>query len=81
MREHEPDLLDGLSIRTYSCLKLAGITSAGDLSKLTLEELKKIRNLGMKSYNEILDYMQSQGYTVEGGRFKKAACGPDYCDL
>ena len=81
MREHEPDLLDGLSIRTYSCLKLAGITSAGDLSKMTLEEIKKIRNLGMKSYNEIISYMQEQGYNAEGGRFTKAACGPDYCDL
>ena len=81
MREHEPDLLDGLSIRTYSCLKLAGIGSVKDIAELTFDDLMKMRNLGRKSLGEIISYMQEQGYNVEGGRFKKAACGPDYCDL
>jgi hypothetical protein len=36
----------------------------------------------MKSYNEIVGFMVTHGYTIsEDGRFVKAGCGPDYCEL
>ena len=79
--------LDGLTIRTYSCLKLAGINTIEDIKKMTLDDLKKVRNLGRRSYNEILAFMWLHGYGEEDGRFVKVnifediVCGPDYCQI
>ena len=41
------------SVRTYNCLKRAGIDSVEKLRDLSFGELKRIRNLGMKSIEEI----------------------------
>ena len=71
-----------LTIRTCSCLQLAGIYTIEDIAGKTLDDLKKVRNLGMKSYNEIVTFMVTHGYEIsEDGRFVKFACGPDYCEL
>jgi len=70
-----------LTIRTCSCLQLAGIYTIEDIAGKTLEDLKKVRNLGMKGYMEILSCMEENGYTVEDGRFVKSGCGPDYCEI
>ncbi len=43
------------SVRSYNCLKRAGIDTLGDLTQLTLSELIRIRNLGKKSYEEIVE--------------------------
>ena len=42
-----------LSVRTYNCLKRAGINSVGQLRSLSDEDLRKIRNLGRKGVDEI----------------------------
>ena len=42
-----------LSIRSYNCLKRAGIDSVETLQTLSEEELLHIKNLGRKSFNEI----------------------------
>ena len=41
------------SIRTYNCLKRAGINTVGELRKKTYEDLTHIRNLGRKCIDEI----------------------------
>ena len=51
----------GLSIRSYNCLKRAGIHTIGDLSNFTSKDLKRIRNLGFKSYTEITEMMEFYG--------------------
>ena len=73
--------MDGLSLRTYSCLQLAGIYTIEDIAGKTLDELKRVRNLGMKGYLEIISFMEANGYRVEEERFVKSGCGPDFCEL
>ena len=50
-----------LTVRAYNCLKRAGINTIGDLRKMTLEEIKQIRNLGNKSLDEIVQKMTDLG--------------------
>jgi transcriptional regulator with XRE-family HTH domain len=47
------DILD-LSVRSYNCLKRAGIETLGQLRACDIEELMNMRNLGRKSLEEIL---------------------------
>ncbi|KXG75696.1 DNA-directed RNA polymerase subunit alpha [Fervidicola ferrireducens] len=42
-----------LSVRSYNCLKRAGINTIGELIQKTPEEIMKVRNLGKKSLEEI----------------------------
>ncbi len=42
-----------LSVRSYNCLKRAGINTVGELVSRTEEELLKVRNLGKKSFEEV----------------------------
>ncbi|WP_407313232.1 DNA-directed RNA polymerase subunit alpha [Desulfosporosinus sp. SB140] len=42
-----------LSIRSYNCLKRAGISSVKDITQKTKEEMFKVRNLGLKSLEEV----------------------------
>ena len=51
----------GLSVRTYNCLKRAGIKTLGDILLLTQERLMKIRNLGRKSWEEVLAKLAEYG--------------------
>ena len=48
-----------LSVRAFNCLKRANIHTIGDLTGKTEDELGKIRNLGKKSVEEILEKLQS----------------------
>ena len=43
-----------LSVRSYNCLKRAGINSVAELINKTPEDLMKVRNLGRKSLDEVL---------------------------
>ena len=49
----EIDELD-LSVRGYSCLKRAGLNTLGDICALSLDELANVRNLGEKTFDEIV---------------------------
>ncbi len=42
-----------LSVRSYNCLKRAGINTVEELCSKTPEEMKKVRNLGQKSLDEV----------------------------
>lgn len=50
-----------LSVRTYNCLKRAGITTTEELCNKTAEEIMIVRNLGRKCLDEILSAMKSHG--------------------
>ena len=42
-----------LSVRSNNCLRRAGINTVGDLVNKSEDDLKKVRNLGTKSLDEI----------------------------
>ena len=44
-----------LSVRSFNCLKRAGINTVGDLLALSEEEIRNIRNMGAKCANEVLE--------------------------
>ncbi|MDR2166587.1 MAG: DNA-directed RNA polymerase subunit alpha [Clostridiales bacterium] len=50
-----------LSVRSYNCLKRAGINTVEDLVSKTEEEMIKVRNLGRKSLEEVLNRLQDFG--------------------
>jgi DNA-directed RNA polymerase subunit alpha len=50
-----------LSVRSYNCLKRAGINTVEDLTNKTEEDMMKVRNLGRKSLEEVLHKMASLG--------------------
>ncbi|MBR0101982.1 MAG: DNA-directed RNA polymerase subunit alpha [Selenomonadaceae bacterium] len=50
-----------LSVRSSNCLKRAGINTVAELVDKTEEEMKKFRNLGSKSLEEIKNKMQQLG--------------------
>lgn len=52
------------SIRSYNCLKRAGVESVGDLVNLTEEQLMKVRNLGRRSYDEIMAKITKFGLSL-----------------
>ena len=54
-----------LTVRSYNCLKLEGVDTIGQLATMTEEELMNIRNLGMKSVDEIRSKLIEYGYTLE----------------
>ena len=47
-----------LSVRSYNCLKRAGINTVEDLTNKTEEDMMKVRNLGRKSLEEVLQKLQ-----------------------
>ena len=50
-----------LSVRSYNCLKRAGINFVEDLANKTEEDMMKVRNLGRKSLEEVLNKMKELG--------------------
>ena len=53
-----------LTVRSYNCLKRAGINTLGDLIKMTPEQLVNVRNLGKKSLDEIMQKLADLGYPL-----------------
>lgn len=53
-----------LSVRSFNCLKRAGINTVGDLVKMTESEMIKVRNLGRKSLEEVLYKLDSLGLSL-----------------
>jgi len=53
-----------LSVRSYNCLKRAGINSVEDLVNKTEEEMIKVRNLGRKSLEEVLKRLEDFGLAL-----------------
>ena len=63
MMEMSIEELD-LSVRSYNCLKRAGINSVNDLANKTEEDMMKVRNLGRKSLEEVLNKMADLGLAL-----------------
>lgn len=51
-----------LSVRSYNCLKRAGINTVGELVRKTEEEMMKVRNLGKKSLEEVEQKLDELGF-------------------
>lgn len=54
-----------LSVRSYNCLKRAGIFTVEDLTNKTESHLMKVRNLGRKSLEEVINKVKSLGLTFK----------------
>lgn len=54
-----------LSVRSYNCLKRAGINIVEDLACKTEEEMMKVRNLGKKSLEEVLNKIAELGLSLK----------------
>lgn len=53
-----------LSVRSYNCLKRAGINTVEELTNRTEEEMMKVRNLGRKSLEEVFNKLQELGLSL-----------------
>ena len=53
-----------LSVRSYNCLKRAGINKISDMNGFTVNQFMKVRNLGRKSIVEIADKLKEYGIEV-----------------
>ena len=55
------------SVRTYNCLKRANINTLGDLAVRSEDEMMKVRNLGKKSLEEVMQKLQDLGFALFKG--------------
>ena len=53
-----------LSVRSFNCLKRAGINTVEDLISKSEEDMMKVRNLGRKSLEEVMQKLQSLGFSL-----------------
>ncbi len=54
-----------LSVRSFNCLKRAGINTVEDLTNKSEEDMMKVRNLGRKSLEEVIAKLQSFGFSLK----------------
>ncbi len=54
-----------LSVRSYNCLKRANIHTVEDLTKKTEDDMLKVRNLGRKSLEEVIQKLESYGLSLK----------------
>ena len=54
-----------LSVRSYNCLKRAGINTVEELCNKTSEDMMKVRNLGRKSLEEVLAKLKDLGLSLK----------------
>jgi DNA-directed RNA polymerase subunit alpha len=50
-----------LSVRSFNCLKRAGINTVEELTQRTEEDMMKVRNLGKKSLEEVQQKLEALG--------------------
>lgn len=53
------------SVRTYNCLKRANINTVEDLIEKTYEEMIKVKNLGKKNLDEIINKLAILGLNLK----------------
>ena len=53
-----------LSVRSFNCLKRAGINTVDDLISKSEDDMMKVRNLGRKSLDEVVQKLNSLGYDL-----------------
>ena len=54
-----------MSVRSFNCLKRAGIDTVEDLTNRTEEDMIKVRNLGKKSLDEVIQKLHSLGLDLK----------------
>ena len=54
-----------LSVRSFNCLKRAGINTVEDLINKSEEDMMKVRNLGRKSLEEVVHKLDSLGFSLK----------------
>jgi DNA-directed RNA polymerase subunit alpha len=54
-----------LGVRSYNCLKRAGVQTVGDLVRKSRSELNAIPNFGSKSIEEVIETLQSRGLDLQ----------------
>ena len=54
-----------MSVRSFNCLKRAGINTVEDLICKTEEDMIKVRNLGKKSLEEVIQKLHSLGLDLK----------------
>ena len=54
-----------LSVRSFNCLKRAGINTVEDLTNKSEEDMMKVRNLGRKSLEEVIAKLDSFGFSLK----------------
>jgi DNA-directed RNA polymerase subunit alpha len=54
----------GLSARSFNCLDRSSIKLIGEIALMSQNDLKNVKNLGKKSYDEIVDKLQEFGFAV-----------------
>ena len=54
-----------MSVRSFNCLKRAGIDTVEDLTNRTEEDMIKVRNLGKKSLDEVIQKLRSLGLDLK----------------
>ena len=54
-----------MSVRSFNCLKRAGIDTVEDLINKTEEDMIKVRNLGKKSLEEVIEKLHSLGLDLK----------------
>jgi DNA-directed RNA polymerase subunit alpha len=54
-----------LSVRSYNCLKRAGINTVGELTQKTADDMLKVRNLGKKSLAEVEEKLGEFGLQLK----------------
>ena len=53
-----------LSVRSFNCLKRAGINTVEDLINKSEEDMMKVRNLGRKSLEEVVEKLKNLGFNL-----------------
>jgi DNA-directed RNA polymerase subunit alpha len=53
-----------LSVRSFNCLKRAGINTVEDLVAKSEGDMMKVRNLGRKSLEEVINKLQTMGLSL-----------------
>ncbi len=56
----------GLSARSFNCLDRSNIKLIGEIALMSTNDLKNVKNLGKKSYDEIVEKLQEFGFEVGG---------------
>ena len=54
-----------MSVRSFNCLKRAGIDTVEDLINRTEDDMMKVRNLGKKSLEEVIQKLHSLGLDLK----------------
>jgi DNA-directed RNA polymerase subunit alpha len=54
----------GLSARSFNCLDRSNIKHIGEIVMMSQNDLKNVKNLGKKSFEEIIEKIEEYGFSV-----------------